>query len=108
MSEFQLLEKQSGKVVAAIMAIYEYPRKDVTTRLIRLTCDSDDIVIENLHRHLGEHHCLSVFIAEGTVQKIGGLAGRITGMRGIQQVRTILIPIKEHVPSSGNDMESGS
>jgi CopG family nickel-responsive transcriptional regulator len=107
MSESQLQEEKTEKVVAAIMVIYEYPRKDVTTRLIRLLCDLDDVVIENLHRHLGHNHCLSVFIAEGTVQKIRGLAGRMTGIRGIQQVRTILIPVQGYVPASANSANSG-
>jgi CopG family nickel-responsive transcriptional regulator len=96
MSEFQLLEKQSGKVVAAMMVIYEYARKDVTTRLVRLACELDDIVTENLHRHLGDRYCLSIIIAEGTVQRIRDLSGRIRGMRGIQDVRTVLIPMQSY------------
>ena len=94
MSEFELVEKESGRVAATIVATYEYSRKDVTTRLIRLTCDCDDVVIESLHRHLGDHQCLSVFVAEGTVQRIRSLAGRIRAMHGIEQVITMLIPIQ--------------
>jgi len=99
MSEFELSEKEWGRVAAAIVATYEYSRKDVTTRLIRLTCESDDVVIESLHRHLGDHQCLSVFVAEGTVQRILSLAGRIRAMRGIEQVKTTLIPMQERAPA---------
>lgn len=106
MSEFQLEEEQPGKVVAAMMVTYEYPRKDVAHRLIRLACDSDDSVIENLHRHLGDHDCLSVFIAEGTVQKIRELAGRITRIGGVQQAKTIWIPIQQCAPASENSLDS--
>ena len=99
MSEFELSEKESGRVAATIVATYEYSRKDVTTRLIRLTCESDDVVIESLHRHLGDHQCLSVFVAEGTVQRILSLAGRIRAMRGIEQVKATLIPMQERAPA---------
>ena len=95
-SEFELLEKESGRVAATIVATYEYSKKDVITRLIRLTCDCDDVVIESVHRRLGDYKCLTLFVAEGTVQTIQSLAGRIRAIRGIEQVKTILIPVQEH------------
>lgn len=101
MSESQLLEKESGRVAATIVVIYEYARKDIATRMIQLTCDCDDVVIENLNRQLGDHYCLSVFVAEGTVEKIRSLAGRIRGMHGALQVKTILIPMEGHLPTQG-------
>jgi len=95
MSESQQVEKEWGTVVATVVVRYENSKKDVTTRLVRLTCDCDVIVKESLQRHLDDHQCLSVFVAEGTVQRIRSLAGRIRGMRGIEQVETVLIPMQE-------------
>jgi CopG family nickel-responsive transcriptional regulator len=95
MSESQLVEKESGRVAATIVVRYECSKKDVTTRLIRLTCNRDVDVIESLHRRLDNNQCLSVFVAEGTVQRIRNLAGRIRGMRGIEQVETVLIPMQK-------------
>ena len=30
----------------------------------------DDVVIENVHRHIGEKYCLEIFIAEGSNSRI--------------------------------------
>jgi len=92
-SEVKLLETDTERVVATIMVTSEYARKDVTVRLTRITCELDDIVVENLHRNIGDKHCLNIFIAEGTVQRVGNLVGRIRGMRGIQQVKAVFMPM---------------
>ena len=90
-SERELLEMVTGRGVAAIMVTSEYARKDVTVRLTGITCELDTIIIENLHRHIGDTYCLTIFLAEGTVQRIRNLVGRIRGMRGIQQVKTVFM-----------------
>ena len=92
-SEVELLETQMERVVATVIVTSEYARKDVTVRLTRITCELDDIVIENLHRNIGDKHCLNIFIAEGTVQRIRNLVARIRGIRGIQEVKTVLMPM---------------
>jgi len=92
-SDVELLDTQTEKVVAAIMVTYERARKDVSAKLTRMTCELDDVVVENVHRQIGDRHCLTIFIAEGTVQRIRNLTGRIRGMRGTQQVDIALMPI---------------
>jgi len=92
-SEVEPLGTETESAVATIMVTSEYARKDVTVRLTRISCELDDIVIENLHRHIGDKHCLTIFIAEGTVQRIRNLVGRIRGVRGIQQVKTMFMPM---------------
>ena len=92
-SELELLDTQTEKAVAAIMVTHERARKDVSTRLTRLTCELDDVVVENVHRQMSGRHCMTIFIAEGTVQRIRHLIGRIRGMRGTQQIDIALMPI---------------
>ena len=90
-SERELLETDTGRGVAAIMVTSEYARKDVTVRLTGITCEQSDIVIENLHRHIGGKYCLTMLLAEGPVQRIRNLVRRMRGMRGIQQVKTMFM-----------------
>ena len=92
-SEVELLETKTKRIVATVMVTSEYARKDVTVRLTRITCELDDVVIENLHRNIGDKHCLNIFIAEGTIQRVGNLVSRIRGIRGIQQVKTVFMPM---------------
>ncbi|MGQ9690761.1 MAG: hypothetical protein ACUVQY_05780, partial [Thermoproteota archaeon] len=65
----------------------------VDLRMTEVRHEFDDVVIENIHRHIGEKYCLEIFIAEGNNERILDLVGRVRGIRGIQQVRAMFMPL---------------
>jgi CopG family nickel-responsive transcriptional regulator len=65
----------------------------VDYRITETRHEFDDVVVENVHRHIGEKYCLEVFIAEGNYQRILDLIGRIRGMRGIQQIKALFMTL---------------
>jgi CopG family nickel-responsive transcriptional regulator len=75
------------------MITCDYARKDVDLKMTELRHEFDDVVIENVHRHIGEKYCLEIFIAEGNSNRILGLVGRVRGMRGIQQVKAMFMSL---------------
>jgi CopG family nickel-responsive transcriptional regulator len=93
MAETELARMEAGNVAATIMITCEYERKDVDLRVSEVRHEFDDVVVENVHRHIGEKYCLEVFIAEGNNKRILDLVGRVRGMRGIQQVRAMFMPL---------------
>ncbi|MGC8896579.1 MAG: nickel-responsive transcriptional regulator NikR [Candidatus Bathyarchaeia archaeon] len=93
MAEMELAKMETGNVAATIMMMCEYARKDVDLKMTEVRHEFDDVVIENVHRHIGEKYCLEIFIAEGNNERILNLVGRVRGMRGIQQVRAMFMPL---------------
>lgn len=93
MAEAELAKIGTSNVAATIMIICDYARKDVDLKMTELRHEFDDVVIENVHRHVGQRYCLEIFIAEGSSERILGLIGRVRGMRVIQQVRAIFMPL---------------
>lgn len=93
MAETELAKMETGNVAATIMIICDYARKDVDLRMTEVRHEFDDVVIENVHRHIGEKYCLEIFIAEGNNERILDLVGRVRGMRGIQQVRAMFMSL---------------
>jgi CopG family nickel-responsive transcriptional regulator len=93
MAETELAKMEIGNIAATIMITCEYARKDVDLRMTEVRHEFDDVVIENVHRHIGEKYCLEIFIAEGNNDRIVDLIGRVRGMRGIQQVRAMFMPL---------------
>lgn len=91
--ESELAKVETENVAATIMTTCEYARKDVDLRMTEVRHEFDDVVVENVHRHIGEKYCLEVFIAEGNYQRILDLIGRIRGMRGIQQIKAMFMPL---------------
>ncbi|MCC6018299.1 MAG: nickel-responsive transcriptional regulator NikR [archaeon YNP-LCB-003-016] len=93
MAEAEIAKMEGGRVITTIMITYDYERRDVDMKLSEVRHEFDDIIIENIHRHIDHKYCLEMFIAEGENDKILKLIGRIRGMRGIQQVKSIIITL---------------
>lgn len=93
MAEAELAKMEKGNVAATIMVTCDYARKDVDLKMTEIRHEFDDVVIENVHRHIGQKYCLEVFIAEGKNNRILDLIGRVRGMHGIQQVKAIFLPL---------------
>jgi len=93
MAEAEIVKLKNENVVAIIIVTREYARRDIELRLSELRHEFDDVVVENIHRHIAKQYCLDIFIAEGKHSRILDLIGRIRGMRGIQQIKTIFIQL---------------
>lgn len=93
MAEAELAKLETGNVAATIMIIYDYARKDADSRITEVRHEFDDVVIENIHRHIGEKYCLEIFVAEGNNKRILDLVGKVRGMRVIQQVKAMFMPL---------------
>ena len=92
-SESELAKLESGNAAATIMITCDYARKDVDLKMTEVRHEFDDVVIENVHRHIGEKYCLEIFIAEGNNDRILNLINRLRGMHGIQQVKAMFMSL---------------
>ena len=92
-SESELAKLESGNAAATIMTTCDYARKDVDLKMTEVRHEFDDVVIENVHRHIGEKYCLEIFIAEGNNDRILNLINRLRGMHGIQQVKAMFMSL---------------
>jgi len=93
MTESELAKVETGNVAATIMTTCDYARKDVDLKMTELRHEFDDVVIENVHRHIDEKYCLEIFISQGNNDRILNLINRLRGMHGIQQVRPMFMPL---------------
>ncbi|MEM2105804.1 MAG: CopG family ribbon-helix-helix protein [Candidatus Bathyarchaeia archaeon] len=92
-TESELAKLETGNVAATVMTTCDYARKDVDLKMTEIRHEFDDVVIENVHRHIGEKYCLEIFIAQGNNDRILNLINRLRGMHGIQQVRAMFMPL---------------
>jgi len=92
-AESEIAKLETGSVAATIMTTCDYKRKDVDVKITEVRHEFDDVVIENVHRHIDEKYCLEIFITEGNNDRILNLINRLRGMHGIQQVRAMFMPL---------------
>jgi CopG family nickel-responsive transcriptional regulator len=92
-AEADIAKLETGTVAATIMITSDYARRDVDLRMTELRHEFDDVVVENVHRHIDEKYCLEIFIAQGKNERMLDLIGRVRGMRGIQQVKAMFMSL---------------
>lgn len=92
-AESDIAKTETGQVAATIMITCDYARRDVDIRMTEVRHEFDDVVVENVHRHIDDKYCLEIFIAQGKNQRIFDLVGRVRGMRGIQQVKAMFMSL---------------
>jgi len=94
-AETEVARLETGTVAATIIITCEYARRDVDLKMTEVRHEFDDIVVENVHRHINKEYCLEVFIAEGNYQRVLELISRVRGMRGIQEVKASFMPLRK-------------
>ena len=94
MTEAELGKLEENRVAAVILTAADIRRRDIDIRLVELRNEFEDVVVENLHRYIENEYCVDVFLVQGDHTKILDFLGRVRGMRGIQQVKTIFLPLR--------------
>jgi CopG family nickel-responsive transcriptional regulator len=92
-AESDVARVETGQVAATIMITCDYARRDVDLRMTEVRHEFDDVVVENVHRHIDDKYCLEIFIVQGENQRVLDLVGRVRGMRGIQQVKAMFMSL---------------
>ena len=92
-AESEIAKMETGTVAATIMMTCDYARRDVDLKMSEVRHEFDDVVVENVHRHIDDKYCLEIFIAQGNSDRIRDLIGRVRGMRGIQQVKALFMSL---------------
>jgi CopG family nickel-responsive transcriptional regulator len=92
-AESEIAKLETGDVAATVMITSDYARRDVDLRMTEVRHEFDDVIVENVHRHIEDKYCLEIFIAQGRNERILDLIGRVRGMRGIQQVKAMFMSL---------------
>jgi CopG family nickel-responsive transcriptional regulator len=89
----RLVEKewQDGKkqVCATLTFVYDHHVPQLQERLTHLQHDFPGIVVGAMHVHLDHHNCLEVLVMKGPAAKIGQIADRILGTRGVKHGKLV-------------------
>lgn len=80
------------EVSAVIMVTYNRALGNIDKRLSDLRHEYNDVVVEGIHRHFGGGYCIDILIAEGDINRVRALIGRIRGLKNVHQVRAMLLP----------------
>ncbi|HHF98601.1 MAG TPA: nickel-responsive transcriptional regulator NikR [Candidatus Aerophobetes bacterium] len=82
------LEEREGVGIVALL--YDHEVRATTETLLELQHSYSDRIITTTHIHLDPHMCLEVLIVRGNFSLIREVAGKLSPVRGVKQVKVIL------------------
>ena len=77
-------EKRAGRRSATLTALYPVA---LERRVGEVAHDFSGVITSTMHAHVGNGRCLTVYIAEGDVERIRELTARLNGLRDADVVR---------------------
>lgn len=100
LSDYALTRTQRGWVMATATVIFSREDRGVGQRLMGLRHEFDELIMGNMHLHMGSNYCVEIFIAEGGAERVLEFLMRVRSIRDVQQVRYTMIPLLKNDLSS--------
>ncbi|MFB6081595.1 MAG: CopG family ribbon-helix-helix protein [Halanaeroarchaeum sp.] len=95
LGEFEDARLEDRKLMAVVTVLFDYHGTDVEERMIDLRHEYERLVSSNVHSHVGDHHCMELFVLEGELEDISGFVGKIRATRDTLTVDYSVQPVDE-------------
>ena len=95
LAEFQDRQLEGRKLMAVVTVMFDYETTDVEERMIDLRHEYEDMVASNIHSHVGDHHCMELFVLEGALEDISAFVGRIRATQETLLVEYSVMPVDD-------------
>ncbi|MFB6130280.1 MAG: nickel-responsive transcriptional regulator NikR [Salinigranum sp.] len=98
LEEFEDDRLEDRDLMAVVTVIFNYETTNVEERMMHLRHQHDHLVASNLHSHVGDHHCMELFVLEGKLQEISTFVGKIRATKDTLSVDYSVMPVDEFNP----------
>ncbi|MGM0398142.1 MAG: CopG family ribbon-helix-helix protein [Halobacteriota archaeon] len=98
MGEFDDPRLEDHELMAVVTVLFDYHGTTVEERMIGLRHEYEGVVSSNVHSHVGDHHCMELFVLEGCLEEISAFVGRIRATNDILSVDYSVRPVDEIDP----------
>ena len=92
-AEYEFSRLRGREVVAAIVVVYDYGSGGTDRQLARARHEYSDIVLGNLHLHVGGSVCTELLVAKGMWERVQELVAVIRGIRGVISSSHVITPL---------------
>lgn len=94
LAEYQLKTRiEETQVLATVTTITQYDRRDVEKKLTEIRHKFDDVIVGDMHLHIGKMYCVDIFLIEGMGPRVSMFLKEIRSMKGIEHLRFSIVPI---------------
>lgn len=95
LGEFEDPRLEDHKLMAVVTVLFEYHGSNVEERMIDLRHEYEGLVSSNVHSHVGDQHCMELFVLEGKLDDISAFVERVRATNDTLTVDYSVKPVDE-------------
>ncbi|MFB6133277.1 MAG: CopG family ribbon-helix-helix protein [Halanaeroarchaeum sp.] len=95
MGEFEDPRLEDHELMAVVTVLFDYHGTTVEERMIDLRHEYEGLVASNVHSHVGNHHCMELFVLEGELEEVSTFVGQVRSSKDTLSVDYSVRPVDE-------------
>ena len=93
LGEFDDRALEDRDLMGVVTVLFDFETSAVENRMTQLRHEHESLVSSNVHTHVGDHHCVELFILEGTLSEISAFVGKVRATTDTLTVDYSVIPV---------------
>jgi CopG family nickel-responsive transcriptional regulator len=98
LGEFEDKRLEGRDLMGVVTVMFDYETTSVEEKMMNLRHEHEDIVASNFHSHVGGHHCMELFVLEGSLEDISAFVGKIRATKDTLNVDYSVLPVDDFSP----------
>jgi CopG family nickel-responsive transcriptional regulator len=103
LGEFEDKKLEDRDLMGVVTVVFDYDTTTVEEKMMHLRHEYEDVVASNFHSHVGEHHCMELFILEGSLEEISAFVGKIRVTKDTLTIDYSVLPVDDFGPLANID-----
>jgi len=103
LGEFEDKKLEDRDLMGVVTVVFDYDTTTVEEKMMHLRHEYEDVVASNFHSHVGEHHCMELFVLEGSLEEISAFVGRIRATEDTLTIDYSVLPVDDFGPLANID-----
>jgi CopG family nickel-responsive transcriptional regulator len=98
LGEFEDKKLEDRELMGVVTVVFDYETTSVEEKMMHLRHEHEDIVASNFHSHVGGHHCMELFVLEGSLEEISTFVGKIRATKDTLTIDYSVLPVDDFGP----------
>jgi CopG family nickel-responsive transcriptional regulator len=93
LGEFEDKQLEGRDLMGVVTVVFDHETSSAEERMMGIRHDHEELVVSNVHNHVGDHYCMELFTLEGTLEDISTFVGKVRATSDILSVDYSVVPI---------------
>ena len=77
LGEFEERDLEGRELMGVVTVVFDHDTSSAEERMIQVRHEHEDVVVSNVHNHVGDHYCMELFVLEGRLEEVSAFVRKI-------------------------------